>query len=64
MAKHTVVFYKSYNQWHVTVPFEDPEKAKRHAELYLKTTQAGTPFENNKDYITNITFHDVELPDD
>lgn len=51
---YTVVFYKQYGRWSVTVPFDTKSEARRHVELYLDRPE--------KDYVTDITYHDVILP--
>jgi len=54
--EYTVVFYRQYGQWYVTIPFYGRRDAERHARLYLDDPK--------KDYIKDIVYHAVELPED
>lgn len=53
-ATYTVIFYRQYGQWSVTVPFATRREAEKHCNMYLRDPR--------KDYIKDITFHEVELP--
>lgn len=55
MKTHTVVFYRQYGKWSCTMPFERRRDAERHADTYLRRPE--------KDYIKDITFIDVQLPE-
>lgn len=55
MKTYTVIFYRQYDHWSVTVPFETRKKAEWHSKRYLE--------DPSRDYIKNITFVEVELPE-
>jgi hypothetical protein len=55
MKEYTIIFYRQYGKWSVTVPFDNLRDAERHADFRLR--------DPNKDYIKDITFHTVELPE-
>lgn len=55
MKEWTVIFYRQYGSWSVTRPFEKLSAAEKHCNLYLRDPA--------KDYIKDITFHTVELPE-
>lgn len=55
MKEYTVIFYRQYGEWSCTKPFAHRNVAERHCNLYLRDPA--------KDYIKDITFHTVELPE-
>ncbi len=60
---YVIICYRQYGEWSATRPFDSLEKAKVHANMYLRSREEGTPFYVNKDYVKDITFLDVELPE-
>ncbi len=51
---HVIICYRQYGDWYSTMPFKSRRDAERHVDLRLRRP--------DRDYITDITFVDVELP--
>jgi len=53
--EYTIIAYRQYGKWSCTLPFKTLKSAQNHSDLYLR--------DPNKDYIVDITFITIYLPE-